>query len=134
MHSTRIDREKWDWSLKKGNEAEALVWRALTGISAGTVEVKHDARASNTGNLYVEYMQGGTGRWRPSGIATSEAEAWAFVLPPGVVLLTDAGRVKQLAREAIANGRTANTNHPGDMPTRGALIRIEELLPKRGAS
>ena len=41
----------------------------------GTVEIKRDRRAAETGNFFVECSAHG----KPSGIATSKARAWAFV-------------------------------------------------------
>ena len=62
----------WDVDLAKGQMAEGM----LQDILAGKIEVKCDARVSQTGNLAVEYMCSN----RPSGISTSEAPWWAFVL------------------------------------------------------
>jgi hypothetical protein len=42
---------------------------------SGTVEVKRDRRAAQTGNFFVESSAHG----QPSGIAASRARAWAFV-------------------------------------------------------
>jgi len=62
----------FDVDLAKGQMAEEM----LSDILAGKIEVKCDARVSQTGNLAVEYMCSN----RPSGISTSEAPWWAFVL------------------------------------------------------
>lgn len=136
MGDTRgIDRNKWDISLRHGEEQEALVKWALVGVQTGRTEVKCDSRARSTGNLYVEYQQGGSGRWRKSGIAVTAADIWAFVIPdPLLVLLVETSRLKDMARQARAAGRKAETRHQGDMPTRGALVPIDSIVGARAVS
>lgn len=124
-----VARSKWDISLAKGNAGEAEVLKALTGMALGTVEVKRDARAATTGNLYVEYAQHIGGAWIPSGISVTGADAWAFVLPPNdvmVFLTTDL--LKHLALQANERGRRRITSHPDDIPTAGALVPLGHLF------
>ncbi len=121
---------RWDLELAKGHAAELHTLQLLTGMALGTVEVKQDARAASTGNLFVEYQCGRRdGTWRPSGIATTEADAWAFLLPPAPLLLViPTAPLLVIARAAHAAGNTATTNKQGDLPTRGALIPLADLL------
>lgn len=103
----------------------------------GAYEVKTDQWTSKSGQLFVEaesFMQR-TGRYEPSGIQTSEAEYWAFVIggqpdgtePGDVILARPRDRIASLCR-----GRTlvdANTN--GANPTRGYYLPLAEFLPFR---
>ena len=57
--------QKFDLNLAQGQIAE----RELADILAGKIEVKCDARVSQTGNLVVEYACSG----KPSGISTSQS-------------------------------------------------------------
>jgi hypothetical protein len=65
-----------------GKEGEKLVEEILTG--GYSVEVKTDRQWAKTGNLYIEtdcYYQARRA-WGPSGITTTQANYWAFVLAP----------------------------------------------------
>lgn len=129
QRSTGVNRSKWDLSLATGHKAEALVWERLTGVAAGTVEVKRDAVARQTGNLYVEFQQLGPDGWKPSGIATTEADAWAFVIPPSdAVLVVPTVRLKEIAREAFRAGKKRSSDAPGDIKTCGVLVRVTDIL------
>ena len=87
-----------------------------------TIEVKRDFLASKTGNVFVEYES----RGKPSGIATSTADYWAFVLDDERIIMIPRGLLKVMAREAfeaesLATGGDSNTS-------RGVLVRVRELV------
>lgn len=121
---------RWDIDYRTSHPSEHSVAEHLTGLALGTIEVKQDARAATTGNLFVEYQcVWHDGTWHPSGIATTEAEAWAFLLPPmPLLLILPTASLRVIARAAHAAGKTATTNKPGDIPTRGALVPLADLL------
>jgi hypothetical protein len=130
-----ISDERWDLNFRKGKEAEAMVFEHLTGVSVGTVEVKCDDRASSTGNLYIEYEQLKKEGWRPSGIATSQSDAYAFVLQPSdAVIILPTQVLKKYARLAYQHGRQVSATLPDDRPTRGVLVRITDVLRGLGPS
>lgn len=62
---------KFASDLLDGEDGETLVIGALN-----TGEVKRDFASGLTGNLFVEHQSWG----KPSGIATTEADYWFFVL------------------------------------------------------
>lgn len=87
-------------------------------LSNSTIEVKSDLQAHKTGNVYVEYES----RGKPSGISTSQAEYWAFVISGRVVILPTA-QLKKIARlyfKPVAGGDN-NTS-------KGVLIPLTALL------
>lgn len=87
-----------------------------------TIEVKRDFLAAKTGNVFVEYES----RGRPSGIATSTADYWAFVLDDERIIMIPRGLLKVMAREAFEADRLATG---GDSNTsRGVLVRVRELV------
>ena len=87
-----------------------------------TIEVKRDFLASKTGNVFVEYES----RGKPSGIATSTADYWAFVLDDERIIVIPRGLLKVMAREAFEAGRLATG---GDSNTsRGVLVKVRELV------
>ena len=62
---------KFDLNLAQGQIAE----NDLAQILAGKIEVKCDAKVSQTSNLAIEFACSN----RPSGISTSESPWWAFI-------------------------------------------------------
>lgn len=62
---------RFDINLLEGKVSENELFDILK-----TVEVKKDYKAHRTGNIAVEFES----RGKPSGIATTEAEWWAFIL------------------------------------------------------
>jgi len=86
------------------------------------IEVKRDFRASQTGKVFVEFFC----RGKPSGISTTEAEYWAFILDGETVVLLPTEKMKALTEEAKQSGRVVSG---GDSNlSQGALIKIERLL------
>ena len=106
------------YDLKVGQVAE----QALAAIFEGKkVEVKRDRKASLTGNIFVEYES----RGKPSGISTSEADYWCFVVEETFILLT-ASRLKEIIEPLKGGDRE---RRGGDNNTSiGVLIRISDIL------
>ena len=88
-----------------------------------TIECKRDFKAHKTGNVYVEFEC----RGKPSGIATTEADYWVFVVGPDEndlrAYLTTTARLKALFEKA-------DKRVPGGdgMLSMGALIKVTELV------
>lgn len=113
----------FDLDLSVGHEGESLVKELLTG--GETVEVKRDLRWKETGNVYIETVcwSHNKSEWYPSGLSTSKAAYWAFVLETNVFLVpTD------LLKQTVATrGRAINCNIQPN-PSKGYLIKIEDIL------
>lgn len=111
--------QKFDLNLAQGQIAEGL----LGDILAGKIEVKCDAMVSQTGNLVVEYVCSG----KPSGISTSEAPWWAFVLDGAkyeqevVILITKERLLSKLDGARSVRGGDGNR-------AQMYLVRKEKLL------
>jgi len=85
-------KKGFDLDLASGAAGEQLVASVLSKI-----EVKTDYIVSNTGNIVVEYQC----RGKDSGISTTEAEWWAFVLEGGdyageIITLIKTSRLRKL--------------------------------------
>ena len=107
------------YDLKIGQLQEQ--WLAEV-LDSSTLEVKRDFKASQTGNVFVEFFC----RGKASGIATTEADYWAFILDEEIVVILPTSKVKALVEEAQEEGRVVKG---GDSNlSEGALIKIERLL------
>lgn len=97
---------RFDFDLRRGKVGEKYVSRILNAIQKGTVEVKTDYGSNRTGNLYVEFEQKSKkGEWKPSGIATSEAEFWVFPFKEGAVVVRTS-HLKELCRKVLKESPT----------------------------
>ncbi len=107
------------YDLKVGQIEEEWLGELL---QSKTLEVKRDFRASQTGNVFVEFFC----RGKPSGIATTQANHWAFILDDGIVIMLPTERLKDLAREAAKAGDIVLG---GDNNTsKGALVKVARLI------
>jgi hypothetical protein len=120
---------RFDLDLQRGKVQETLVRRLVSNDADHlAVEVKGDYRAATSGNHYVEIeQQGRNGRWRDSGIRTTEADYWAVALSDGTVVFVPTPKVRALAEAAIDAGNWREMDR-GDNPTRGALVPLSKLV------
>lgn len=79
---------RFDYDIRRGKVGEEYIGTILEAIQNGSVEVKTDYGSNRTGNLFVEFEQkAAQGDWKPSGVATSEAEFWAFAFRDGAIFI-----------------------------------------------
>ncbi|HEY7821261.1 MAG TPA: hypothetical protein VIG24_00410 [Acidimicrobiia bacterium] len=120
-------RPDFDLDLRTGTLGEHLVgtfWEELQ--RTGTVEVKVDRGAWNTGNHYVEVHQWDGQRWKKSGISTTQATWWAVVSPSHlgfVVVRVDV--LKDLVRDAPQ--RTQPIKDAKTNASAGRLVKMDDL-------
>jgi hypothetical protein len=117
----------WDLDKLRGEEGEQLVAAMRSAVIAGTCEVKTDAMALRTGNVYVEYACKTSQGWMPSGIATTKAASWAFVLGRTVVWMPT-WALKNVARGKLNDGKKKECA-TGSHPTKGVLVPVKDLVP-----
>ncbi len=124
MEYESVKRSDWDLDLRFGQEGEVLVNNLLTA-PIETVEVKRDRRWKETGNLYIETecWSDALACWYASGIITSKASHWSFVLEDLVLTVPT-----ETIRKAIAiYGLKKEMNRP-EYSTKGFLIKVDNLL------
>lgn len=123
---------RFDIDFRVGRQGEEYVRAIVSGFDNGTTEVKTDARALKTGNVYVEHAcLWRDGQWHHSGIITTEATYWAFVLGEvgaQVVVAAPVASVRALHDRALAAGRLAECSR-GANPTKGVLVSLGALVP-----
>ncbi len=93
------------------------------------IEVKTDFMAHETGNIALEYES----RGKPSGIAITEADYYAYCLPfanfQNIIIFMEINELKRLAREYWSKG---NIKKMGDENTSvSVLIPLQKLFENR---
>ena len=116
-------RSDFDLDYSFGAAGESLVNDLLTG--GKTVEVKRDRKWWDTGNIFIEVQcwYNNTMSWQDSGLTTSKADYWAFVLESGVIIVP-IGHVKYAVK--VFGKRIECTIEPNN--SRGYLIKAKDLL------
>src|SRR5574341_1062342 len=117
-----------NWDIDRASGATAELWiddiRAV--LTEGTLEVKRDVRAMTTGNLYIEYECLRRGRYEPSGISTTRADAWVIVLEESALaLVIETSFLKLLCGKP---GVRTREERDGSHPTKGYLLPLTYLV------
>jgi hypothetical protein len=93
MKNVGLKQKNFDIDVEYGMRGENYLLDVLT---TKRIEVKTDRIAHITGNVAVEYRY----RGRPSGIATTEADYWAFLLyDMTTIIMIPTEKLKAIARE-----------------------------------
>ena len=109
------------YDLKLGQKGENLLANII--LSKGdTIEVKTDLQALTTGNLFIEYES----RQKQSGIATTHAIWYSFVLSNTLIITISTDNLKTICREYLNTNRDIKG---GDSNTsKGILLPIKRIL------
>lgn len=121
---------RFDIDLEFGAQGEIFVMNVMNslGTGSGSVEVKTDAKYEKTGNVYVEYECLKRGKWIPSGIQTTTADFWAFVLGINTFCFFIATEtLKDAAREKWRNPDNRKSCDKGSCPTHGIVLNVDWL-------
>lgn len=119
---------RFDLDYAYGRQGELLVGDYLAQLANGQSQIEVKRKSYVDANFYVETEcdKGRTGTFHPSGLSTSEAETWAFVIADTrIVLLVPC----ELLRKAVAHKSAIRKEEKdGSCPTHGFLINIGLLL------
>ncbi len=113
----------FDIDYEVGRQGELFVSRVIDSLTGGSasIEVKTDERVAQTGRVYIEYACQRRGRYEWSGIATTRADLWAFVLPANVLIVAPVESVRALVRRRWQNRAECSR---GSHPTRGVVVPV----------
>ena len=120
----------WDIDLKDGKYGESIV-KELLLLDDAEIEVKHDRLALMTGNVYVETHCRRRDGWHESGICTTKAKVWFFVLDADnriTVSVTTEELRRQVKRFYPRNKREEKD---GSHPTRGVVVPLAAGLLRK---
>jgi len=120
---------RFDVDYEYGKQGELFVSKIMDSLGTDRIEVKRDARYADTGNVYVEFSCLRRGKWRPSGIATTEAEFWVFVLSDSACVAVTTAYLLDASRAAWKNNpKRRKEQQRGSHPTKGVVLEVAWLL------
>lgn len=133
-------KPEFDIDYHYGREGEQFVLDFLNGfVKAGgrlTVEVKRDGRYMDTGNLYLEVECKRRDGWHDSGIRTSTADMWSFVLGEMVIVAVPTRVLRHIVEYAwqsmdmFGKPMFRLEEKDGSHPTRGVRLPLNWFLTR----
>mgnify|MGYP003650835229 FL=1 len=110
---------EFSYDLLLGQRGEGLLADILK-LNGDKIEVKTDYKATRTGNLFIEYEN----RGKASGLATSRADYWAFIISNEQIIIVETNKLKTLCRDnnlSRVNGGDSNTS-------KGVLLPLINII------
>lgn len=124
---------RFDLDLDYGRHGELVVSDIAEAVRNQSIEVKRDAMWAKTGNLYVEYAcLKFNGKWEWSGIKTTTATLYAFVLgDTETTLFVPTGLLLEWCRELLAKSDVFKGEcKRGSHPTKGVKVPVRWLIDR----
>ena len=106
------------YDLERGQIGEQYLAEILENAK---IEVKTDFQAHETGNVFVEYES----RGKPSGLATTQADWWAFVIATSRIKMIRTDELRALCRNYLKSNR--DTVGGDNNTSKGILLPITQL-------
>tara|TARA_R100001224_G_scaffold84243_1_gene53527 strand:+ start:524 stop:874 length:351 start_codon:yes stop_codon:yes gene_type:complete len=105
--------------LELGQKGENLLAKILL-LKGDKIEVKTDLQATQTGNVFIEYKS----RDRLSGLSTSKAEYWAFLISNEQIIIIETNKLKELCKTKGLRRVDGGDNNT----SKGILIPLNKLI------
>lgn len=119
---------QWDVDFSYGKEGEQTVIDIIDGMTTGKTEVKRDSVYPKTGNVYVEYECLRQGEYQNSGIRSTEADVWTFVLGDSDICISiKTSHLQKLFNHYYELG-LRHQCRKGSHPTQGVAIPVEAII------
>lgn len=111
----------FEHDLKLGQKGENLLANILLK-KGDLIEVKTDFQAQETGNVFVEYKS----RNKLSGISTTKAHYWAFIVSNEQIVIIEIKKLKKLCKiEGLKRIKGGDEN-----TSEGILLPVDTLIMK----
>jgi hypothetical protein len=113
------------YDLEFGKQGESMLHKMLSNEEGYKVEVKRDRQAHKTNNLYFEYQS----RNKPSGIATTQAEYYAYFVTDTFCFIISVQELKIKLKRLVKEDKAIGNMPGGDKNTSlGVLVSIDNFL------
>jgi len=105
--------------LELGQKGENLLAKILL-LKGDKIEVKTDLQATQTGNVFIEYKS----RDKLSGLSTSKADYWAFLISNEQIIIIETNKLKELCKTKGLKRVDGGDNNT----SKGILIPLNKLI------
>ncbi len=105
--------------LELGKKGENLLAKILL-LKGDKIEVKTDLQATQTGNVFIEYKS----RDKLSGLSTSKADYWAFIISNEQIIIIETNKLKELCKTKGLRRVDGGDNNT----SKGILIPLNKLI------
>jgi hypothetical protein len=105
--------------LELGKKGENLLAKILL-LKGDKIEVKTDLQATQTGNVFIEYKS----RDKLSGLSTSKADYWAFLISNEQIIIIETNKLKELCKTKGLRRVDGGDNNT----SKGILIPLNKLI------
>ena len=105
--------------LELGQKGENLLAKILL-LKGDKIEVKTDLQATKTGNVFIEYKS----RDRLSGLSTSKADYWAFLISNEQIIIIETNKLKELCKTKGLRRVDGGDNNT----SKGILLPLNKLI------
>ena len=105
--------------LELGKKGENLLAKILL-LKGDKIEVKTDLQATQTGNVFIEYKS----RDRLSGLSTTKADYWAFLISNEQIIIIETNKLKELCKTKGLRRVDGGDNNT----SKGILIPLNKLI------
>jgi len=108
----------FSYDLELGKKGENLLAKILL-LTGDKIEVKTDLQTTQTGNVFIEYKS----RNKLSGISTTKAHYWAFVISNEQIIIVETNKLKQLCKSKGVKRVDGGDNNT----SKGILLPLNKL-------
>ena len=128
---------RWDLTSAEGAQAELWVANIRDALVKDAIEVKRDAIAHKSGNIFIECESfiRKTGKYEHSGLRTTKAELWIHVIPVSYLnedfqfaLIFDRRLLFALISAWKRDGNDLVDNSRPPNPTRGYIPKLKWII------
>ena len=107
------------YDLKLGQKGENLLAKIIK-LKGDTIEVKTDLQTKLTGNVFIEYES----RKKISGISTTKAIFWAFVISNEQIIIIETKKLKKLCKLPGLKRKAGGDNNT----SMGVILPVKYLI------
>lgn len=121
---------RWDRDYAYGVQGELAIDDMLDQLARRQLTREDKRKRRLDAQLYIEVEQNplDCGRWRPSGLATTDADVWTFRVGDQSIVFVFGVDVLKRAVEHARYLNVAMHSVGGDNPTRGYLLPVERIV------
>ncbi len=122
---------RWDRDYAYGVQGELINDDTIQGLAAGQLRREDKRKSYLDDRLFIEVEQNpmSCGRWRDSGLRTTEADVWCWAIhDTGAMFVLPVPMLRRAVAKAESHGMRPDKGPKGANPTRGYLLPVDTII------